>query len=244
MHESLSASWLDNKSSEIRIIIDGVVGSQRNAQINALVNAVFGTDEVIRLEFYTPEKERIILDKGLEGYKYAAALNHLFAFIQDFVEKEIHELCDLLLVRGQWTNNAASRAMSEGYHEVMAIIGEITELDESLDDDGSNGSRLRGALLRIDRDKTQNRYVSSIINMINEEALNMINRALPSLIVVGKHFKMLLDDVQKKSPELVVNWKELSLYSKTPMTTRIAAVYKSINYFVQLMILETKPLYE
>jgi len=244
-HETLSASWLDNKNREIRGVITEILGSQRSAQISSLVDVVFGSSEVVRLNNYTPEKERILVDKGVDdGYRYAPALNHLLAFIHDYIEKEIHELCDLLLVRGQWTNSSASRTMSEGYHEVLEITGEILELDESLDDDGANGARLRGALIRVDRDKTQSRYISSITNTVNEEALNMINRAVPSLIVVGKHFKMLMDDLQRKPFELVMNWKELALYSKTPISQRIAAAYKKINYFVQLMILETKPLEE
>jgi hypothetical protein len=134
--------------------------------------------------------------------------------------------------------------MSEGYHEIMGIPGEIVKLDESLDDNGSNGARLRAALLRVDRDKSQGRYINSIIHTLNEEALNLINRAVPSLIVVGKHFKMLMDDHQKKPFELIMNWKELSLVSKVPIAQRIAAAYKKINYFVQLMILEAKPLDE
>ena len=244
LHETLSASWLEQKSSEVRGVIAAIAGSQRNAQINALVNAVFGSTETTRLKYYTSEKERILLDKGLDGYTYAPALNHLLAFINDYIEKEIHELCDILLVRGQWTNNNASRQMSDGHHDVIAITGEITKLDETLDDDGSNGSRLRGALLRVDRDKTQSRYINSIVNTINEEALNMINRAVPSLIVVGKHFKMLMDDYQKKPFELIMNWKELTLSSKAPLAQRLAAAYKKINYFVQLMLLETKPVQE
>ena len=68
----------------------------------------------------------------------------------------------------------------------------------------------------------------------------MINRTVPALIVVGKHFKMLMDDCEKKPFELIMNWKELSLVSKVPIAQRITAAYKKINYFVQLMILETK----
>ena len=132
--------------------------------------------------------------------------------------------------------------MSDGFHEVMEIVNEITQLDATLDEDGSNGPRLRGALLRVDRDKTQTRYIQSIIKTLNEEALNIINRAVPSLIVVGKHFKMLLEDCDKKHSELVMNWKELAGFSKTPISQRISAAYKKINYFVQLMILETKSL--
>jgi hypothetical protein len=134
--------------------------------------------------------------------------------------------------------------MSDGYHGVMEITGEITTLDETLEEDGSNGPRLRGALLRVDRDKTQGRYINTIVNSINEEALRMINSAVSSLIVVGKHFKMLMDDYEKKPFELIMNWKELSLVSKTPIAGRLAAAYKKINYFVQLMLLETRPVEE
>ncbi|MCL2411690.1 MAG: DUF5312 family protein [Treponema sp.] len=241
VRESLSALWLEQKTREVQEVILGIAESQRTAQKSALVNAIFGSAETARLHNYAPEKERILLDKGIGGYTYASALNHLYVFIQDFIEKEVQELCELLLIRGKWTDNAASRLMSEGYHEVIAIIPEITALDESLDDDGNNGSRLRGALLRVDRDKTQNRYINSIISSVNEEALNMINRTVSPLIVVGKHFKMLMDDFQKKPFELIMNWKELGLYSKVPISQRIAAAYKKVNYFVQLMILETKP---
>ena len=243
-HESLSASWLEQKTAEVRKVITGITGNQRNSQIHALEQAVFGPVTEMFLHYYTSEKERIIVDKGLEGYIYAPALNHLCAFIQIFLTKEIHELCDILLIRGQWTNTSASRLMSDSFHEVNEIADEIAQLDSTLDEDGSNGPRLRGALLRIDRDKTQARYIHSIIKTINEEALNIINRAVPSLIVIGKHLKMLLDDCDKKHSELIMNWKELALFSKAPLTQRITAVYKKINYFVQLMILETKPLDE
>ena len=239
-HETLSGSWLEEKNREIREVIEGIANNQKNAQISVLEKAVFGISEVGRLNYYTTEKGISLTDKNLEGYTFAPALNHLLAYIQDFHSKEIHELCDIILIRGQWTNNTASRQMSDGYHNVMEIVDEITRLDESLDDDGSNGPRLRAALLRIDRDKSQNRYITSIINTINEEALNIINRAVPSLIVVGKHFKMLMDDYEKKPTELIMNWKELALFSKAPLAQRIAAAYKKINYFVQLMILETK----
>ena len=243
-HETLSGIWLEDKIKEIREVISGIAGNQRDAQINALEKAVFGTDDITRLNFYTTEKGRILLDKELEGYVYAPALNHLLAFINDYLEKEIHELCDIILIRGKWTNNSASRQMSDGYHSIIEITPEIPVLDETLDDDGSNGPRLRGALLRVDRDKTQVRYIKSIVSNINEEALHIINRAVPSLIIVGKHFKMLLDDHDKKPYELIMNWKELAQYSKTPLAQRMAAAYKKINYFVQLMILETKPLEE
>jgi hypothetical protein len=240
LNETLSASWLEYKNMEIREALAGIMDSQRSAQISVLVNEVFGAAEVTRLDYYTPEKGKILANKDLDEYVYAPALNHLLAFIQDYISKEIQELCDILLIRGQWTNVSASRQMSGGLHDVLEITPEIAKLDEGLDDDGGNGARLRGALLRIDRDRSQNRYINSIIDGINEEALNILNRASASLIIVGKHFKMLMDDYSKKPFELIMNWKELTLASKIPISQRITTAYKRINYCVQLMILETK----
>jgi len=238
-HETLSASWLEQKTAEVREVIAGIAGSQRSSKINLMEQEVFGSLPTTRLSFYTADKGRILLDKNLEEYTYAPALNHLLAFIEEFLSKEIQELCDILLVRGQWTNNTASRAMSDGFHVVVEVAKEIIQLDESLAEDANNGQRLRGALLRVDRDKSQVRHINSIISTVNEDALNILNKSVSSLIVVGKHFKMLMDDCEKKPFELIMNWKELNGVSRTPIVQRIGAAYKKVNYFVQLMQLET-----
>jgi hypothetical protein len=239
-NEQLTSIWMEQKTSEVRQVITEIADNQRNAQIRVLEKAVFGDTGTVRLNYYTLERSKLLTQKELGGYVYAPALNHLTAFILDYLNKEIQELCEILLVRGQWTNNVASRAMSDGFHEVIEIAAEISALDETLSEDGSNGPRLRGALLRVDRDRTQTRYINSIVDSINEEALALINRAVQSLIVVGKHFKMLLEDHQKKPYELMMNWKELGQVSKTPLLQRLSDAYKKINYFVQLMLLETR----
>ena len=239
-HEALTSTFLEQKASEVREVISGIADNQKNAQIRSLVEAVFGNLATIRLDYYTPEKGRVLVDKDLEAYTFAPALNHLMAFIQEFMSKEIHELCDIVLIRGKWTKIASSRQMSEAFHEVMDVAGEIEKLDESLSEEGSDGPRIRASLLRVDRDKSQFRYINSIVSGVNEEALNIINKAVPTLIVVGRHFKLLLEDCERKTFELIMNWKELAGITKLPMSQRIGAVYKKINYFVQLMALEAR----
>jgi hypothetical protein len=58
---------------------------------------------------------------------------------------------------------------------------------------------------------------------------------------VGKYMKALSDDIQKKQSELIINWKELDGFSRSPLAPRLLESYKKINYFVQLMTLTTKP---
>ena len=243
-HEELSASWLEQKTTEVRQAISGILGNQRHIQIHTMAEMVFGSLATIRLEFYTPEKGKVLVAKELTSYVFSLALNHLYTFIQEFVSKEINELCDILLVRGRWSKHDASKQMSENFHIITDIINEIIALDETLKEEGSNGPRIRNALLRVDRDRSQIRYINSIVGNMNDEANDIINRAVQALIVVGKHFKMLMDDYEKKPHELILNWKELLLVSKVPLDQRISSIYKKINYFVQLMILEIKPVSE
>jgi hypothetical protein len=239
--EHLAETWIGEKSAEVQHVINEIVTEQWNAQAAALANAVFGTPDVTRLQNYNRETNELYLKAGLDGFYYAEALNYLAAFIQDFVDKELQELCDILLVRGQWIANAQSLEMSDGFHTIADNTPRIFALDETLGEKGTNGPRLKAALLRVDRDKTQARYINSITGGLDEEALDMINTAVQALVIVGKHLKNLLEDVPKNPHEVLINWKELGYFSKTPVNARIGEAYKKINYFVQLMLLLTHP---
>jgi hypothetical protein len=192
------------------------------------------------MENYTTIHSEAYIRKNVDSFIYAEGLNYLKAFLEDYLEKEIKELCDILIIRGQWTNNQMSREMSDAIHRISETDGPIMELDEMLSEDGGDGSRLRAAMLRIDRDPTQARYINSIVGKSNHEAHEIINEAAQALIIIGKHMKNLIEDVQKKHPELLVNWREVSLASKEPLNQRMVETFKKINYFVQLMHLCTQ----
>jgi predicted metallo-beta-lactamase superfamily hydrolase len=130
--------------------------------------------------------------------------------------------------------------MSEAMHAVQGITQNINDLDTVMSEEGADGSRLHASMLRVDRDPTQVRYINSIIGKVNGEAIEIINEAAQSLIIIGKNLKNLIEDVQKKHPELLINWREVNLASKEPMNQRMVNSFKKINYFVQLMRLCTQ----
>jgi hypothetical protein len=193
-----------------------------------------------RLENYTTPLGEAYKKRNLDYYRYADGLNYLKAFLEDFVEKEMKEMSDILLIRGQWTNNQGSKEMSEALHTLSEVQNPINTLDTVLGEDGNDGSRLKQAVLRVDRDQSQARYINSILGKVNAEAQDIINEAAQALIVVGKYMKSLIEDLQKKHPELLVNWKELNLVSKDPLPQRMVTDFKKINYFIQLMRLCTQ----
>jgi len=239
-HETIGEAWLESKICEANGYISKINNAKKNSQINALTKEIFESTDLLRVENYSVQLGDAFRRKNLEGYLYAEGLNYLKAFMDDYIDKEIKELCDILLIRGQWTNNTMSREMSESLHELFNIPARIADFDVVLSEDGADGSRLRAGMLRIDRDPTQARMINAIVSKVNSEAQEMINESVQALIVIGKHLKVLIEDVQKKHPELLINWREVNLVSKDPLSQRMVNSFKKINYFVQLMHLCTQ----
>ena len=239
-NETVGEAWLEAKKDEALGYIAKINDAKKNSQITALVKEIFESADLNRLEHYTVSMGEMLRRKNVEPYFYAEGLNYLKAFMDDFIEKEVKEISDILLIRGQWTNNTMSKEMSESLHGLLELPPQISDLETVLSEDGTDGSRLRAAMLRIDRDPTQARYINSIVAKENDEALEIINAAAQYLIVIGKQLKNLIEDLQKKHPELLVNWREVNLASKEPMLQRMVNDFKKINYFVQLMHLCTQ----
>jgi len=238
--ETIGEEWLEQKKAEANAFIQKINNAKKTGQINALTKQIFESSDLVRLENYTMQLSDQYRKRRLEYFIYAEGLNYLKAFLEDYVTKEFNELCDILIIRGQWTNGAMSREMSEALHRLLEASGPIDIMDQELSEDGPDGSRLRTAMLRIDRDSTQGRYINSIIGKNNDNALDIINHCAQDLIIVGKHMKNLIEDVQKKHPELLINWRELTLASKDPLPQRMITDFKRINYFIQLMHLCTQ----
>ena len=238
--ETIGETWLDSKKAEANEYIARLNLAKKNSQISALTKEIFETTDLVRLENYTVVISEAYRRKRVETFLYAEGLNYLKAFLDDYLVKEIKELCDILVIRGQWTNNTMSREMSESLHKLLELPDSIKDLDTVMSEDGADGQRLRNSMLRVDRDQTQVRYINSIVGKNNNEALDIINTAAQELIVIGKHLKNLIEDVQKKHPELLINWREVNLVSKEPLNQRMVTDFKKINYFVQLMHLCTQ----
>ncbi|MDR1178101.1 MAG: DUF5312 domain-containing protein, partial [Spirochaetaceae bacterium] len=224
--ENIVDPYIQKKKNDTEGAINGIQNSKRNAQINQLAQTVFGSAEVERMKYYTNKQNEIYIKKNMGGFTQIQGMNYLKAFLLDYFKKDIRELCDLFLIRGQWVSQVLSQQMSEGFHSLMTVSEEILAFDEKLGEDGENGSRLKAAMVKVDRDKGQAKYVRIILKAVNEEACQMITKAAQALIVVGKHLKSALEDFQKNPHELIINWKELEASSGEPLGKRIAGIYK------------------
>jgi hypothetical protein len=184
---------------------------------------------------YTEKANVVFAKKMLGGYTQPLAMNYLKAYLMDYFKKDIRELVDLLIIRGQWTANLQSQQLSECYHALMDVSDKILQFDEELADEGELGTRMRSSLAKADRDKDAMKYLRGALKETNDKATAMISRAAVNLIGVGRQLKNLIEDLAKPHHEILINWKEVEGQSPRPLKAWLVETYKKLYYIVQLL---------
>jgi hypothetical protein len=227
-------AYLEKTDKALHENINRIINDKWNTQINELATVVFGGIEVNRLSFYTEKGGEVYANKDFDGFIYARGLNCLLAFLLVF-RKDIQELFDLILVRGQWISIAISLPISEGIMTIAAMPEAIMAFDDSLSDTGSYGSQLKTAIRKVTREHSRSIYIKTNLDTVNREAQNLLVEGNRQLFVVEKGLKLILDDYRKEFPELILNWKALEPFAPAPLDHWLTGVYGRLSNFVQLL---------
>ena len=184
---------------------------------------------------YTEQANLILETKNVGNYSNYQPLNYMKAFLIEFVKKDIREYSDLVLIRGEWATTALSIPMSEAYHSLLDLSTEITDFDKKLAEDGEIGTKIKTLLPRTSRDREARNIIQTITRNANTEAYDYLIKGTKDLITIAKTIKTLIEDYSKKTPDLIINWKELDHFAEHPIRELGIEVYKKIYMFVSLM---------
>ena len=235
LEENLSDSWLEAKKLEIQRMIDKIVHQERSTQIEAIATKIFGSPGISRLRNYSIQNHVYLIERDLIGYTLAPGLNYLLAFLVDCLNRDIQDFIEQILVRGQWTTQSDSREMSESYYLLKDKIEEILAFDETLSEDEKDGARLKSALSRLEREKSQIRFINTFLNGINEEAQEIIDTTLPAMKILEYYFKSFDNDVQKKGRAVILNWKDLGGITKLPVPQQVSEINEQFRAMIELL---------
>lgn len=229
--------YLNEIKGEVEAVLQKLVAERRNNRIEKLVHQVFGTTVVARARNYTAKANVVFQKADTQGFAHTDAINYLKAYLLDYFKKDVREIVqDLLIVRGKWVTSIQSQQVSDAYHGVLAISEQIIKLDESLGEEGELGQNLRRAAGRIvERDPASQKPLRDLLKQINENAQRLVTEAAQNLIVIGKTLKALIDDIDRKEPQLIINWKELDNSIEGDLKERMSEMYRRLYYLVQLL---------
>ncbi len=231
---------MDDYISQIKKQVEKTVNSlkkkQAEGKIEKLVTEIFGTTNIDSLKNYNSGNSANLERKNFKGYIYQEPLKYLKHFILNFGKKEIRELSDILLVRGEWATQQMAKPMSEAFHQLMEISEKITKLDDKLAENAEWGMKIKTLMPRADRDKEARNIINMVLGDTNEAAAQMIVSARNNLIIYDKNLKMALEDfVKAPHSEIIINWKDLDHFAEGTLKNQCISVYKTIYAFVQLI---------
>jgi hypothetical protein len=239
-NEKIVEAFLENLRLRTENLLTKLKTEKRTNKKNQLVQAIFGTTGISRTKYYTQKGHITYSKKGLPGFNYVEPVNYLKAFLLDYYKRDIRELVNLLLVKGEWSSQALSQPFSDSFHQLMSFSENINQFDEELADDAEKGSKLKTLMYRSERDVNATNLMSQLLNDVNSRALELINGAGTHMIVVGKNIKSCMEDQAKPKHDLLFNWKALENSSEKDLRTWMSEVYKMIYYFIQLLQFFTK----
>lgn len=227
--------YIDKFKGDTNAVIKQLEENVKSGKVNDILSKLFGSLELDYMKNYTKEAAAAIAKRNLDTYLYCDAANYLKAFLLEFVKKDIREYCELVLVRGKWTSNTLAAPMSDAYNELLAESDKITKFDANLAEDAPVGMKFKTYLPRAGHDKEAINVLNRITSDANEQVKEFIVESTRDLITIGKTIKSLLEDDQKKTHEMVMNWSEIERAAERPMREMGTEVYKRIYLFVTLM---------
>ncbi len=234
--EKIVESYLSKLKSQTELILQKIYKEKHESKVDELTKFIFGTASISRLKSYTEKANAAFAKRMLGGFLYVHPLNYLKAFLLDYLKKDIREIIDHFLIKGKWTSNLVSQQVSESFHSLLQISERITEFDDSVSDESPTGAKLKLYLHKYEKDKQgAQKVLRQMLKEINDIARALIHEAAGHLIIIGKDLKLMLDDYQRNSHELIINWKEIEMSSDKDLKTFMVETYKKLYYIVRLL---------
>lgn len=178
------------------------------------------------------------------GYVYSDLLVYLKTHVVNFVKKDLSDIINVLIIKGQWKDMEVSRDISNDIHSLVGIYSNIIDFDNNLGEQGTYGNRINSLLHRISiGDKSSEKLLLNIIADINKKAFILLNEYYSVIKSLEKRLNDCLDDYFKPAleKEFIYNWKELDIElvksygNNVNFGSIIKNVVDSLNLFLKLM---------
>ena len=233
--ERIVEAFLAKQRSQVELVLQKLVRASTTQRIGALVRQVFGADKAPTLRNYSEAANAVFTGRLLGGYVHAAPLGYLDAFLHDCLGNQLRSLVDFLVIKGQWASMQPSQQMSGSFHELLKVSEAIAAFDADLAADGDVGRKIRAVLLRAEKDRKALAELRPILQRVNDQARGMVASATTHFVALAKVLKLVYDDSARPHPEQVVNWEDLQAGTDRDLRGLVAAAYKRIYNFMQLM---------
>ncbi|AHH10521.1 Hypothetical protein BCO_0080001 [Borrelia coriaceae ATCC 43381] len=117
---------------------------QKNSKSKILAEKLFSGINLASLENYNEHMHDKITSKIMNttGYVYRDLLCYLKTHAINLVKKDLSDIVNILIIKGQWKDMEISRDISNDIHSLVNIYSNLIEFDNNLGEQGTYGNRI------------------------------------------------------------------------------------------------------
>ncbi|UGQ17150.1 hypothetical protein [Borrelia sp. RT1S] len=212
----MAKAFFNDLSKHVANEIEKIKVLQKNSKSRILAEKLFPAGTILHLDNYNEKMNIKITSKILStpGYVYYELLGYLKTYVINFVKKELNDIVNILIIKGQWKDMEISRNMSNDMHSLINTYSSLIDFDNNLGEQGNYGNRIKALLHRASvGDKSSEKLLISIVADINKKAFVLLNEYYSVIYSMEHRLRDCLEDYVKPSSEreLIYNWKELDV---------------------------------
>ncbi|WP_182117245.1 hypothetical protein [Borrelia sp. A-FGy1] len=242
----IAKTFFNDLAKHVANEIEKIKVFQKNSKSKVLAEKLFPSGTLLHLDNYNEGMSVKITSKIMNtpGYIYCELLGYLKTYVINFVKRDLNDMINILIIKGQWKDMEISRDMSNDMHSLINAYSSLVDFDNNLGDQGNYGNRIKALLHRISvGDKSSEKLLLSIVADINKKASILLNEYYSIIYSMEQRLKDCLEDYAKPSSEreLIYNWKELDIEliktygNNINFGSIIKNIISSLRLFLKLM---------
>ncbi|AWG43216.1 hypothetical protein CR532_01800 [Candidatus Borreliella tachyglossi] len=242
----MARTFFNDLTKHVANEIEKIKVFQKNSKSKIIAEKLFPGVTPLSLDNYSERMNTKITSKivSTAGYVYYELLGYLKTYAINFVKKDLNDIINILIIKGQWKVMEISRNMSNDMHSLISTYSSLIDFDNNLGDHGNYGNRINALLHRASvGDKSSEKLLLNIIADINKKAFVLLNEYYSRIYSMEQRLKDCLEDYMKSSSEreLIYNWKELdtdlakSYGNNVSFGSMIKNIVGNLSLFLRLM---------
>lgn len=187
----------------------------QDAQIERELSSLFNGAELLSSGYYNNEQNAILRANSSLSFKYIFPFRILKTFVQVYIPDQVKNLLNDLVIEGFFINPAYKKSFSETVYSCLGIEEVIQNFEESFGNDQPNSiAVLQSYIKDSHKDKDFYKKMELMVNNMNNQAKDIIQRQTSNLLSLYKAIGELLEDSKKPSGEIIENLKVTMMSSR------------------------------
>lgn len=170
-------------------------------------------------------------------FKWVLPMRILKTFVNYYITPGVKSLLNDIVIEGFFNNPSYKTSFSS------VVYGSINSIDEIIAFENSMGSAQRNSVAVMEsyirdskKDKDFYKKLEKMVNVLNEEAHQLLQEEVTNLAALYRELGELLQDAKKPSSEIIQNLKVLMMSSRNrDNTNQLEATYGNWKFFFEIM---------